>query len=120
MQVESAVGNRIAFERRRQQVKPFVDRMAPSTAVDYRYKSAVGLARFGQLEHARSFAKEALSLAEQYKLNEWYFRLERMLEELQTNTSSDLEVQAPAEADVTPAVLQMTEGLREFASLATV
>jgi tetratricopeptide (TPR) repeat protein len=120
MQVESAVGNRIAFERRRQQIRPLIDRMAPSTAVDYRYKSAVGLARFGQLEHARGIAKEALSLAEQYKLNEWYFRLERMLKGLDTDASSDLDIQAPSEANVTPAVLQMTAGLREFASLATV
>jgi tetratricopeptide (TPR) repeat protein len=120
MQVESAVGNRIAFERRRQQIRPFVDRMAPSTAVDYRYKSAVGLARFGQLEHAREMLREALSLAEQCRLNEWYFRVERTLKGLETNAISDPNIQAPAEAGITPAVLQMTAGLREFASLAAV
>jgi tetratricopeptide (TPR) repeat protein len=119
MQLESAVGNRVAFERRRQQVRESVDRMAPSTAVDYRYKTAVGLARFGLLERAREVMGEALALAEQHRLNEWYFRLERVLKGL-VSAPDHPEITPPAPASVTPAVHQMTTGLREYASLAAV
>jgi tetratricopeptide (TPR) repeat protein len=117
MQLESAVGNRVAFERRRQQIRTFVDRMAPSTAVDYRYKTAIGLARFGQLERAREMVGEGLALAEQHRLNEWYFRLERVLKGL-VSASDHPEITPPAPADFTPAVEEMTTGLREYASLA--
>jgi tetratricopeptide (TPR) repeat protein len=120
MQLESAVDNRVAFERRRQQARAMSDRMAPSTAVDYRYKTAVGLARFGQLESAREVVNEALSLAEQHRLNEWYFRLERMLKGLEKDPNLSPDIQAPAEAGVTPAVRQMTAGLQEYASLVAV
>ena len=119
MQLESAVGNRVAFERRRQQVRESVDRMTPSTAVDYRYKTAIGLARFGQLERAREVVGEALALAEQHRLNEWYFRLERVLKDL-VSAPDHPEITAPAPAGVTPAVDQMTTGLREYASLLAV
>jgi tetratricopeptide (TPR) repeat protein len=120
MDLESAVGNRVAFERRRQQARELSVRMTPSMTVDYRYKTAVGLARFDQLERAREIAGEALALAEQHRLNEWYFRVERMLQELESTATRETELQAPAEVDATPAVLQMTNGLREYASLAAV
>ena len=120
MHLESAVGNRVAFERRRQQARELSDRMTPSMAVDYRYKTAVGLARFDQAERAGEIGREALALAEQHRLNEWYFRIERTLQDLESTAVRETELQAPAEVDATPAVLQMTNGLREYASLAAV
>jgi tetratricopeptide (TPR) repeat protein len=120
MQLESAVGNRVAFERRRQQARELAGRMTPSMAVDYRYKTALGLGRFDQVARAREIAVEALALAEQHHLNEWYFRIERMLQDLESTATREKELQAPAEVDATPAVLQMTSGLREYASLAAV
>ena len=120
MQLESAVGNRVAFERRRQQARELSGRMTPSMAVDYRYKTAVGLARFDQVERAREIGREALALAEQHRLNEWYFRTERMLQELKSTAARKTELQAQSEVDATPSVLQMTSGLREYASLAAV
>jgi tetratricopeptide (TPR) repeat protein len=120
MQLESAVGNRVSFERRRQQGRELSGRMTPSMAVDYRFKTAVGLARFDQVERAREIAREALALAEQHRLNEWYFRIESMLNGIDSTATRDAEVQAPAEVAATPAVLQMTSGLREYASLAGV
>ncbi|HYF39080.1 MAG TPA: hypothetical protein VD930_05300, partial [Gemmatimonadales bacterium] len=119
MQVESAVGNRVAFERRRQQARELAGRMTPSMSVDYRYKTAVGLARFEQLDRAREVGAEALALAEQHRLNEWYFRIERMLQDLESKASQK-ELHAPAEVEATPAVLHITNGLREYASLAAV
>jgi len=118
MQLESAMGNRVAFERRRNEAKALVQRMAPSTAVDYRYKTAVGLARFDQVERARQVLVEALGIAEKYRLNEWYFRLERMLNGLGTGPNMAENIKAPAEATSTPAVQEMAVGLREYAMLA--
>jgi tetratricopeptide (TPR) repeat protein len=120
MQLESAVGNRVSFERRRNEAKELVERMAPSTAVDYRYKTAVGLARFDQVERARQVLAEALGIAEKHRLNEWYFRLERMLDGLGTGPKLAENIKAPAEAPSTPAVQEMALGLREYASLAAV
>jgi tetratricopeptide (TPR) repeat protein len=120
MQLESAMGNRVAFERRRNEAKELVERMAPSTAVDYRYKTAVGLARFDQVERARQVLAEALGIAEKHRLNEWYFRLELMLNGLGTGPNLVENMKAPAEATSTPAVQEMAVGLREYASLAAV
>jgi tetratricopeptide (TPR) repeat protein len=120
MQLESGVGNRVAFERRRQEAKQFLPRMTPSMLVDYHYKTAVGLARFGQVDRALDQCHEALKLAEQHQLNEWYFRVERILGGLRRDADSAREIEAPAEAHATPAVLQMETGLREYAALAAV
>jgi tetratricopeptide (TPR) repeat protein len=120
MQLESAVGNRVAFERYRLQAKGFVNRMTPSMLVDYRYKTALGLARFDQIERAREMASDAMALAELHRLNEWYFRIEGMLKGLQSPPSLTAHIQAPAEADATPAVLSMASGLREYATLSAV
>jgi len=120
MQLESAVGNRVAFERRRQGAKQYSSRMTPSMLVDYHYKTAIGLARFGQVDRALERGQEALRLAEHHQLNEWYFRVERMLDGLRRDSASASEIEAPAEADATPAVIQMETGLREYASLAAI
>ena len=120
MQLESAVGNRVAFERRRSEAKELVGQMAPSTAVDYRYKAALGLARFDQIERARQMLTEAIGLAEKHRLNEWIFRLEQMLNTLASGPDFAEEIKAPAEATSTPAVQEMAVGLREYASSAAV
>lgn len=119
MQLESALGNRVAFERRRHEAKELVERMTPSTAIDYRYKTAIGLARFGQVERAGQWLAEALGIAEKHRLNEWYFRLERMLKGLAAS-NLDEDITAPTEATPTPAVREMAAGLREYASSAAV
>jgi tetratricopeptide (TPR) repeat protein len=79
MQVESAVGNRVAFERHRGAVRKVADQLPPSMAVDFRYKSGIGLSRFGQTERARALWEEGRALAEVHQLNEWYFKLDRLL-----------------------------------------
>jgi tetratricopeptide (TPR) repeat protein len=117
MQLESAIGNRVAFERRRGQARALVERMAPSTRIDYGYKTAVGLARFGQITRAREIGQETLSIAERHGLHEWYFRIERMLRNLEVAPNQNREIEPPAQAKATDAVLQMTSGLREYASM---
>lgn len=113
MEMESAVGNRIAFERHRQEVRTVEDRMPPSMAIDYRYKVGIGFARFGKDGRARAVLREALGLAEEHRLNEWYFRVDRVLRNLEVCH----EEQQSAEAfDMTPAVVEVSAGLREFAA----
>ena len=70
MEMESAMGNRLAFERYRQEARVFEDRMPPSMAIDYRYRIGIGFARFGKEAKARATLREALGLAEANKLNE--------------------------------------------------
>jgi tetratricopeptide (TPR) repeat protein len=114
MELESAVGNRVGFERLRQEAAAHRERMSPSTAIDYGYKVGLGVSRFHQIERAREFLGEALLLAELHGLNEWYFRVERALQELEVEVK-DQEASAPAEASNTPAVQRMTAHLREYA-----
>jgi tetratricopeptide (TPR) repeat protein len=116
MELESAVGNRLAFERLRQEATAAADKMPPSMAIDYRYKTGIALARFDKVERARELLNEALQLAEQHRLNEWYFRLERARDALGCGDANQTAV-APAEASSTPAVQQMAARLREYALL---
>jgi hypothetical protein len=43
-----------------------------------------------------------------------------MLQSLESTPIREADLTAPAEADATPAVLEMTSGLREYASLTAV
>lgn len=116
MEMESAVGNRIAFERHRQEARTAEDRMPPSMAIDYRYKVGIGFARFGKEGRARAVLREALALAEQHRLNEWYFRVDRVLRNLAPCLEQESKAQ-PAEAtDMAPAVAEVSAGLRELAA----
>lgn len=83
MDVESLVNNRVAFERHRTAARAVLERMPPGMAVGFRYKSGIGLARFGQLDRATVLWQEALALAEAHQLNEWYFTIDRTLQDAQ-------------------------------------
>ena len=48
MDLESAVGNRMAFERGGRMRRASRERMPPSMAADFHFKAGVGLARFGR------------------------------------------------------------------------
>ena len=116
MEMESATGNRLAFERYRQEARSFEDRMPPSMAIDYRYRIGIGFARFGKEAKSRAVLREALGLAENGKLNEWYFRIDRVLRGLELcHDHVELKNQA-ADAAVAPAVAQVSAGLREIAA----
>lgn len=115
MDLESAVGNRVAYERYRQEARLVENRMPPSMAIDYRFKMGVALARFGREQRSRSILREALTLAEARGLNEWYFRIDRVLRGLELCPDSWQARNQTAEAVQAPAVLEISEGIRELA-----
>ena len=118
MDLESAAGNRVAFERRRQDASEYTRRMPPSMGVDFRFKLGVGLARFDQLGRARQVLREALDLADQHRLNEWSFRIDGVLGNL--DTCPDIPPLTPTmvEAWETPAIAEVASGLQRYTSLA--
>jgi tetratricopeptide (TPR) repeat protein len=119
MGVESAVGNRMTFERHRQEASRLADRMPPSMSIDYRYKEGVGLARFGQLSRARALLEEARALAEHHSLNDWYFKVDRVLSSLEHSSCRNVETPAPAGA-YAPVIAEMAAGLREYSEMTAV
>lgn len=117
MEMESALGNRLAFERNRQEALALADRMPPSMAIDYRYRVGIGFARFGKDARARATLREALALAEANKLNEWYFRVDRVLRNLVLcEDLPDLKATAAEATEMSPAIAEVSAGLTELAA----
>jgi tetratricopeptide (TPR) repeat protein len=117
LELESAVGNRVSFERRRAEAADVLDRMPRSMAADFHYKSGIGLARFGQLHRARELLQAGLALAERHALNTWYFRFDRVLANLESCETREPVPANAKELSGSPAIQEVTVGLREYASL---
>lgn len=121
MDLESSVGNRVAFERRRGQADEVRDRMPPSMAADFMYKSGVGLTRFGRYKRAKEFLGEGLRLAEEHRLNLWYFKFEKelsALEALAADAAAGAREPEPATSTTyveSSVVEEVAVGLREYA-----
>ncbi len=117
MDLESLAGNRVAFERRRQEARKRSGQMPPSMAVDFHYKIGLGLLRFSQLPRARSALAEARALAETHRLNEWYFRIDRVMEGLTSDARPKAKEEVGAEAVPrhSPALTEIAAGLERYA-----
>jgi tetratricopeptide (TPR) repeat protein len=118
MDLESAAGNRMAFERRRAEAESSRERMPPSMVADFHFKAGVGMARFGRYKRAREFLTAGLQVSEEHRLNVWYFRFERELESLEGLEAAS-EARQPEPATPTtvesPVVEEVAVGLREYA-----
>jgi tetratricopeptide (TPR) repeat protein len=115
MDLESSIGNRVAFERCRSAVSEVRDRLPPSAATDYQFKLGTGLARFGQSGRAREALEQAMALAEMHRLNTWYFKIEKALEQIPEFQA----IEAPqevAESSQRSVVEEVMLGLREYAA----
>jgi tetratricopeptide (TPR) repeat protein len=115
MDLESSIGNRVAFERCRSAVSEVRDRLPPSAATDYQFKLGTGLARFGQSGRAREALEQALALAETHRLNTWYFKIEKALEQIPEFQA----IEAPqevAESSQRSVVEEVMLGLRAYAA----
>ncbi len=121
MDLESAVGNRMAFERRRADAEASRERMPPSMAADFHFKAGVGMARFGRRKRAREFLGAGLKLAEEHRLNVWYFKFESELKALDVLDAAEPiqarepELATPEAHYESPAVEEVAVGLRQYA-----
>jgi tetratricopeptide (TPR) repeat protein len=117
MHLESAAGNRMAFERRRAEAEGSRERMPPSMVADFLFKAGVGMARFSRYKRAREFFTAGLQFTEEHRLNAWYFRMERELKALEEQEASEVRQPEPATpAPVeSPVVEEVAVGLREYA-----
>jgi tetratricopeptide (TPR) repeat protein len=121
MDLESRVGNRLAFERRRSEAEALRERMPPSMTADFLYKSGTGLARFGRQKRAQEILQTGLRLSEEHRLNAWYFKFEREIAALETSDQSATKETIPATPAPfvgSPAVEEVASGLREYALVA--
>jgi tetratricopeptide (TPR) repeat protein len=119
MDLESTVGNRVAFERCRAAAEEFRSRMSPSMLVDYLYKLGTGLVRFSQQGRGRAALAEALALAESHQLNAWYFKIEQAMAAVDQNQNDQPRTET-SDLSAAPAVREMELGLREYALAAAV
>ncbi len=116
MDLESAAGNRVAFERCRALIERSRAELSPAVATDYQYKLGVGFARFGQPSRAKDGLSAGLELAERHRLHGWYFKIQSTLEAMDEQRHQppvQWEASALSEA---PEVLEMELGLQEYAT----
>ena len=115
MELESTAGNRVAFERHRVELRDVGMRMPPSMKTDFLYKTGLGLSRFGQVARARELWADGMRLAEAHRLNEWYFRLERMCTNLD---AADAPLLRREPATPPAAIADVAAGLQAYAEAA--
>jgi tetratricopeptide (TPR) repeat protein len=119
MDIESAAGNRMAFERRRSEGEAARLRMPPSMLADFYFKAGLGLARFGQVARARDLLLAGQEHSEEYRLNTWYFRFEHILANLAEREIPEPDPAPAADQDHLAAIRAVAIGLRDFALQAT-
>jgi hypothetical protein len=90
-------------------------------AADFHFKAGVGMSRFGLRKRARDFLGAGLKLAEEHRLNVWYFKFEKELQALdvldaaETIEAREPDLATPQTYDGSPAVEEVAVGLREYA-----
>jgi hypothetical protein len=87
-------------------------------AIDFQYKAGIGLARFGQVARAREAWVDGMRMAEAHRLNEWYFRLERMCADLDDCAVAQVRPLQPEPAAPPAAISDMAAGLQAYAEAA--
>jgi hypothetical protein len=115
MNLESTLGDRMAFQRRRSEAEAGRSRMTPSMVADFLYKAGVGLARFGRVERGRELLEAGQRHAEEHRLNAWYFKFEQVLANLTACEQQEPDATTKADLDQPPAIQEVATGLREFA-----
>jgi tetratricopeptide (TPR) repeat protein len=115
MDLESTMGDRMAFQRRRSEAEAACTRMPPSMVADFHYKAGVGLARFGRIARGRELLEAGQRHAEEHRLNAWYFRFEKVIANLSACEIREPDSTAKADRGHPPAIQEVAIGLRDFA-----
>ena len=87
--------DRVGFERWRERCEARRDNLPPNILVDFMLKTAIGWARFGQVDRAERLLAKALPIADEAGLHEFTFRIERIKAGLRDSDCSE----AAAESD---------------------
>jgi tetratricopeptide (TPR) repeat protein len=78
MNLASARGDRVGFERWRERATAHEAKMTPNERVDFYLKWGIGMARFGNFTRATDILGAARALAAEHGLHEFEFRVERI------------------------------------------
>jgi tetratricopeptide (TPR) repeat protein len=71
--------DRLGFERRRTECESRTQSMPPNILTDFHLKAGIGSARFGRFQKAQAYLGTALNIAVKNGLNEFVFRIERIM-----------------------------------------
>lgn len=105
----------LTFRRYWQAAEEHASGMAPSLAVDFRYRVGMGLNRFGKRLAAQRWLIEAQQVADRHGLNAWYFRLDDLIKGMSAGNelpAEDAKTLTPYEAS---SVGEIETGLRQYA-----
>ena len=116
MEIASAEGDRVGFERSRAAAGALAPSLPPGIAADLGFRTAAGLARFGQFGRARAIWRDTLALANERGLEDWSLTISRVLDHLDECRARGGWV--PDSARATPDVEALAADLHQLASLA--
>ena len=114
MDLASAEGDRLGFERHRAAAREVAPRMPPEVAVDFGHRTALGLARFGQFARSHEVWRETRDLAVRHGLTEWRRTIEHVLAGLHRCRANGVVRTPPPEP--TPEVAALADALRHLAA----
>ena len=116
MGIAGAEGDQAAFERHRHAAEDRRDQMPPSMAVDFLFKQAAGLERFGNRSGAQAALDEAQRVAAEHELHAWEFRIEAALRALHQSGEQRPPETLPTPLRDVPVVRRVAAGLQEYAA----
>lgn len=109
--------DRVSFERWRERALDHGGEAAPNIRTDYHLKAGIGFARFENFGRAGQELRRALEIASTHDLNEFVFRIERLLTGLRECVTPDaLEGAFPEPGEVTEAVRDVSVSLAALGS----
>ncbi len=111
IELATHTGNRMMFEKRRREIETLDAELPPSSLVDFKMKVGKGLASFGNTETAKKYLRRAVQHAEEYNLNDFLFKAEAALDDL-NETPPQAECIWPAEEKFVDDVVSVARELQ--------
>jgi len=108
--------DRLGFERRRTDCESRAQSMPPNILTDFHLKAGIGSARFGRFRKAQAHLSTALNIAVKNGLNEFIFRIERIMAGLRDCApySETKQLSAAEPAISTDALQEVSAGLKRL------
>jgi len=109
IELSAQIGDRVGFSRWKGEVGANVNQLPPERGADFHLQVGLGCAVFGQRRSAEQSLRTALAIADRHNLNEYTFRVEAALAQLQ---------QKPAPNTRGHSTMPGAEESREYAEIA--